>query len=253
MGVASLFPARTRPFLRAARASVQAAALRGNQVSCPICGGNFRRFLEFRGRQNARCPRCGALERHRAALTILQTQTNLFTAQLRVLHFAPEQGLSRILRAARNLDYVTADIRPGAADLTMDITDIDAPDESFDVVLCSHVMEHIQDDMQAMREIRRILRRDGWAFIIVPFDPSRTEIYEDPTITSPEGRLAAFGQSDHVRYYSASGFEQRLQQAGFSVQRAEVDDPELRERYSLINAGVIEDWAALCTPTKGRG
>jgi SAM-dependent methyltransferase len=238
-------PAQVKSLLRAARNGVLSTLLRGNEVHCPVCAGDFRRFRAFRGRPNALCPRCGSLERHRAAKAILESQTNLFTDHLRVLHFAPEPGLSKLLRLAPNLDYETADLEPGLADRVVDITAIDAADGAFDVILCSHVLEHIPDDGQAMREIRRVLSPAGWAFLVVPFDATRTAVFEDPSIVTREDRLAAFGQEDHVRWYSAAGFEERLRKAGLSVRQVHVDNPDERRRFAVYRADV-PDWAAIC-------
>ena len=186
----------------------------GGDVYCSVCDGRYSRFLSFRGRRGASCPRCGSLERHRHAMEVWKRETNLFRAPLRVLHVAPESSLEPVLRKQDNLEYVTGDITPGRADRVVDLTNIDAADESFDVVLCSHVLEHIVDDVGAMSEIRRILRPDGWAYLSVPFDPSRDEIYEDPALVTAKERAAAFGQWDHVRWYSEQGFLTRVELAG---------------------------------------
>jgi ubiquinone/menaquinone biosynthesis C-methylase UbiE len=129
--------------------------------------------------------------------------------------------------------------------MMLDLTAIDASDQSFDVVLASHVLEHIPEDEQAMREIRRVLAPGGWAFLVVPFDPDREVSYEDPLITSREGRKAAFGQEDHVRWYAGPDFEKRLERAGFSVERVEVTSPTERARFKLGGNGAA-DWAVLC-------
>jgi len=129
--------------------------------------------------------------------------------------------------------------------MVLDLTAIDAPDQSFDVVLASHVLEHIPDDGCAMREIRRVLAPGGWAFLVVPFDPDRQVTYEDPSITTEEGRKAAFGQEDHVRWYAGEDFEKRLERAGFSVERVEVDAPAERARFVLDGNGVA-DLAVIC-------
>lgn len=245
-----LVPSPARMLLRtswdSALSSALSVALRGPGLHCPVCGGDFRVFRAFRGRQVAMCPGCRSLERHRAALLIWRSQTNLFDEPLRVLHFAPEPGLETLLRAAPNLDYVTADIEPGVADRVIDITGIDAPDGAFDVVLCSHVLEHIPDDARAMREIRRVLSPTGWAFLVVPTDPGRQEVYEDPSIVTPEGRLAAFGQADHVRWYTGAAFEERLRLAGFAVRRVQVDDAETRFRC-VTERFDSPDYATICT------
>jgi SAM-dependent methyltransferase len=219
----SAIPAGLKHRLRAAYGQVSAIALRGGNVHCSVCGGSFRRFLPYNGRPNAACPRCGSKERHRAAVAFWRDRLGLFTDPLRVLHVAPEHWLDRLLRAAPNLTYITGDLEPGKADIVLDLTAVDSPDGSFDVVLCSHVLEHIPDDTKALSEIRRILTPSGRAFLVVPHDPALTDTYEDPTITTPEGREAAFGQFDHVRFYSRTGFEARVRAAGFEVENLSQD------------------------------
>ena len=155
------------------------------------------------------------MERHRLLLLYLKKRTNHFPSPLRLLHFAPEPMLQRLFSELPNLDYITADYAPGAG-LRTDITHLAVADRSIDVILCLHVLEHIPNDRLAMTELRRVLRPDGWAILQVPIDPSREKTYEDPTITSPEGRLAHFGQEDHVRWFGRD-YAERLRGAGFRV------------------------------------
>jgi SAM-dependent methyltransferase len=167
-------------------------------------------------RQNAKCPRCGASERHRHLWLYLRNRTNLFSKRLRVLHFGPEWAIEKRLRRCPSLDYTSADLDPDRAMVRMDITDIPRPDESFDVALCSHVLEHVPDDGKAMSELYRILKPAGWAIVMVPIDHERAQTYEDPSIVSPEDRERLFWQADHVRLYGRD-FKERLEQAGFEV------------------------------------
>lgn len=239
-------PGRAIAGARRIRRAWKAHALRGDVVECPLCGGTFRAFLPVNGRDGASCPRCGSVERHRAAWIYLRDHTNLLTDRLRVLHVAPEPGLEERLRAAPHLDYVTGDLLDPAADVRLDLTAIDAPDGAFDVVLCSHVLEHIEDDVQAMREIRRVLSPAGWAYLVVPVARDRDVIYEDATITTRQGRLAAFGQEDHVRWYTGPGFEDRLVRAGLGVARVEMADAAPADRHRLIAVGgLAHDWAVV--------
>nr|MDZ8202865.1 methyltransferase domain-containing protein [Dendronalium sp. ChiSLP03b] len=113
---------------------------------------------------------------------------------------------------------MTADISMPSAMVKMDITDIQYPDNTFDVIYCSHVLEHVVDDRKAMREFHRVLTNKGWAVLQVPIERPETT-YEDPSITDPAERLKAFGHPEHVRCYSAKDYEQRLIDAGFSVKR----------------------------------
>jgi SAM-dependent methyltransferase len=159
-----------------------------------------------------------------------------------VLHVAPEACLEPRLRSLIGRGYVTADVRPGRADLTMDVMNIQSPDETYDRIICSHVLEHVDDDRQAMREFRRVLKTDGEAYLLVPItNGERT--YEDPAITDPRDRERAFGQRDHVRKYGRDYLE-RLRACEFDVEVLRVSDlagPEDAERMGLapVSAGEI--------------
>jgi predicted SAM-dependent methyltransferase len=115
-----------------------------------------------------------------------------------------------------NLDYVSADINSPLAMVKMDITNIPCEDNSFDTILCSHVLEHVMDDQKAMRELFRVLKPEGWAILQVPIDCERDKTFEDPNIVSPEDREKFFGLSDHVRVYGLD-YKDRLEKAGFKV------------------------------------
>lgn len=190
----------------------------GEAVHCPCCNGFFPRFIAGGPvlRPNACCPRCGSLERHRLLWLYLQEKTDFFTSRLSVLHVAPEAVFQEKFKRLTNLDYLSADIASPLAMIQMDITEIPFPDNTFDVILCSHVLEHIPDDRRAMAEIFRVLKPGGWAILQVPIDMKREVTYEDPTITEPEERRRHFGQDDHVRWYGKD-YGERLSSAGFDV------------------------------------
>jgi len=159
-----------------------------------------------------------------------------------MLHFAPERCFADRLRSAPNVDWLSADLLDPSAMLKVDITRIQLPDESFDAIYCSHVLEHVPDDGTAMRELARVLKPSGWAIVQVPIASPTT--YEDPTITDPAERERVFGQWDHVRTYGHD-VEQRLSAAGFVVQRFSARDvatPEECERMSLRE----NDWIYFC-------
>ena len=132
-----------------------------------------------------------------------------------MLHIAPEAQLSRILTHVKNLDYLSADLSSKRAMVKMDITNIQYPDNSFDIIYCSHVLEHVPDDRQAMSEFYRGLKPGGWAILQVPL-ADRDVTYEDFSITDPVEREKHFGQHDHVRWYGRD-FTDRLVQSGFDV------------------------------------
>ena len=140
---------------------------------------------------NPICPRCGAQARHRA-LCLLHERTNLYSEELSVLHFAPERALRRIAEAP-NLRYLSADLDAPDAMEHFDITAIPRPDDSFDAILCIHVLEHVPDDRAAMRELARVLRPGGWAIVMVPLDLGLPETYRTRRSSLPRSASAPTG------------------------------------------------------------
>ena len=117
----------------------------------------------------------------------------------------------------QNLEYITADIESPLAKLKMDIHDIPLEDNSIDVIFCNHVLEHVRDDIQALNEMKRVLKPGGWAILQIPFFyPLKEQTYEDASITDPKEREKAFGQDDHVRMYGKD-YGERLASVGFEV------------------------------------
>lgn len=190
----------------------------GDQCTCPCCNGNFRKFLLFgiNQRVNAQCPRCGSLERHRLLWLYLKNRTNFFVDNLKVLHFAPEYTFQVKFKLLPNIVYTSADLYSPIAMVKMDITNIDYHDNSFDVIFCNHVLEHIVDDRKAMRELFRVLRPGGWAILQSPIDQKLDRTFEDPSIVRPKDRERVFGRKDHVRVYGRD-YKDRLEQVGFTV------------------------------------
>jgi SAM-dependent methyltransferase len=193
---------------------------RGHQVSCPLCGRSFDRFMDAWNRPNAICWRCGSHERHRALWLFLEQRPELLADAGSLLHFAPEWALRRRFSGMAHLRYVTADLSDPDVDLHLDLTALALPDACFEAVVCSHVLEHVSDDRAAMSELRRITAPGGWCVVMVPLDLDRPHTYEDPAITTPEDRERAYRQHDHLRLY-ASDIGDRLQQAGFAIERVE--------------------------------
>lgn len=191
---------------------------------CAICGCSAPRFSPIGAppREDAQCLHCGSLERHRLSWLFLRTRTDLFDPMPKtMLHVAPQPCLAKRFRAHLGDGYLSADLCPDRAMVRMDITDIGCPDESLDFVFCSHVLEHVDDDRRAMRELHRVLRRGGQAIVLVPITGDRT--YEDPRITDPGEREKAFGQEDHVRRYGPDVVD-RLHEAGFTVEVTRASD-----------------------------
>jgi SAM-dependent methyltransferase len=222
----------------AARQARQRANLLRSKVGpwaleCPLCGWRCARFSPYGDppRPHARCPRCGSLERHRYLHFFLTSESRLWRARpLRLLHFAPEPCFEH-LRRMPGVDYLSADLVSPTADLHLDITQMPLDDASFDAVLCSHVLEHVDDDVKALKEIFRILRPGGWALVLVPLQESRETTLEDPSVTDPAERRRLFGQHDHVRLYGRD-FPRRPETAGFTVECVDsVGSPEQRRRH----------------------
>ena len=206
-----------KPLLRATRSFVYRVIYRGTGRWCPVCERPSRRFAPFGNprRAQAMCPHCGALERHRLLALFFDKKTNLYTRpDLRMLHVAPEPCFEPHLRGRVGAGYLTADLEDPHADVRMDITHIEYPDATFDVIYCSHVLEHVSDDRAALRELHRVLKPDGWALIMVPITAERT--FEDPSVTDPKERERRFGQDNHVRRYGRD-FVGRLKDALFNV------------------------------------
>lgn len=200
-----------------------ALARRGDRVFCTCCGNTSLRFVAFGSprRPTARCPHCGALERHRTLWPHIRARLKPRT---RVVHFAPEPVLADNITRVSEITYTAADLEPSSAGLASDvevvaadITDQPWPDASFDIAIVSHVLEHVPDDLAAMRELRRVITPEGAVFSHHPFDPGRWHTFEAPGVVSPEERLRVFGQDDHVRIYGRD-LPARWTRAGFDVE-----------------------------------
>lgn len=183
---------------------------------CPICKyDGIMIGVGHPPRWNARCARCGSRERHRLLwLWVTHDGINRLTGK-RILHFAPEKALRRALHG--NPGYETADLRQRGVTHQVDITRLLMAAETYDFVIANHVLEHIDDDRLAMRELFRILRPNGIALLTVPVNPTRHQTYEDGAITNPLQRVAHFSAPDHRRYYGLD-FADRLSDAGFKVE-----------------------------------
>ena len=195
----------------------------GNKFTDPIDGKTFRAFLPYgynKIRNNVLSPSTYSLERHRLLWLYLKNETSFFKAKLKVLHFAPESALMNQFKKLKNLSYDTIDLNSPIADIKADICDLPFLDNSYDFILCNHVLEHIIDDNKAMKELYRVLKKNGIGIFQVPMDYNRDTTFEDFSVTNKKERNKLFGQYDHVRIYGLDFFD-RLQKAGFSVKRCE--------------------------------
>jgi len=217
--------------------------LKGNKYTDPIDNKSFRKFLPYGyevQRQNVLSPSTLSLERHRLLWLYLTNETNFFTSKKKVLHMAPEQCfLSRFKKL--NHEYITADIDSPIADVKADIVNLPFTDNSFDVVLCNHVLEHIQDDTKAMKELFRVMKKGGMGIFQVPQDLNRDVTFEDNSITDPKERAKIFGQYDHVRVYGRDYFD-KLRSVGFKVEEVnyyQKISSELSSRYRLMEGELL--------------
>ena len=219
-------------------------SLRGDRYTDPIDGKSFRKFLPYgyeHQRENVLSPSTLSLERHRLLWLYLKEHTTFFTKPHKVLHFAPEQAFYSRFRKLQNLEYTTTDLESPLADVKADICDLPFEDNSFDFILCNHVLEHIPEDQKAMQELYRILAQGGTAILQIPQDLSREHTFEDDSITDPKERAKIFGQYDHVRVYGRDYFD-KLRKIGFRVEEVDLTasmDPALVEKYRLAKGEII--------------
>ena len=192
---------------------------------CPICETNHEKFNQFGyiPRNDALCPNCGSLERHRLSCLVIENKIkNLHVNDKTMLHIAPEKVFMTKFYDLFGENYLTADLYDKNVKLKMDITNIEYPNESFDYIYCSHVLEHIQDDKKAMRELNRVLKKDGWAILLVPI-VTKGPTEEDFSINTPKERMKHYGHPDHVRNYGCD-YKERLEESGWKVEVIYAED-----------------------------
>ena len=214
---------------------------RASNYFCPICQYWHRRFLPFglNARPNAACPECGSLERHRFMWRYLRDELKILHRRYRILHIAPEPCIQMRLNSLSNLKYLAIDLYNVNVDKNMDLTALSFCKSSFDLVLCSHVLEHIQNDNLAISEIARVLSKRGTLIAMVPIDYERKVTFEDPTIATPKERNIAFGHPYHVRI-CGNDYGARIAKGGFNVRQVESWHlPKHLRRLERINKTTI--------------
>lgn len=223
---------------------VLAFILKGNTFTDPIDGKSFRSFLPYgygTQRNNVLSPSTLSLERHRLLWLYLKNETDFFSSEKSVLHFAPEQAFYKRFRKMKNLDYTTTDLESPLADVKADICNLPFKDNSYDIILCNHVLEHIPNDTKAMQELFRVLKPNGMAILQIPQDLLRETTFEDDSITDKVERAKIFGQYDHVRVYGRDYFD-KLRSIGFIVKEVDYTttlSAKAIEEYCLAKGEVI--------------
>ena len=217
---------------------------RGKKYTDPIDDSNYSKFLSYgykTVRKNALCPGTLSLERHRLLWLYLDKETNFLSSNLKVLHVAPEQVFYKKFKKLKNWEYLTFDLNSPIADIKGDLTSTNFKDESFDLIICNHVLEHIEDDKSALDEMYRILKYNGISILQVPINVKRENTFEDLSIKSKIQREKYFGQYDHVREYGLD-FKDRVEQAGFKVEMINYSkkiSQDLVIKYGLMKDDLI--------------
>lgn len=211
---------------------------KGNNFTDPIDERTYRKLLPYgyeKVRQNVLSPGSMTLERHRLLWLYLKNETDFFSQKLRVLHVAPEQAFYERFKKMNNLEYITCDLDSPIAQVKADIQNLPFEDNFFDVILCNHVLEHVESDEKALTELFRVMKPNGWGIFQVPIRYSLEKTFEDPTITDRKERIEKFGQYDHVRVYGMDYYN-RLAKAGFEVEKVnyseKLSDKEIK-RFAL--------------------
>jgi SAM-dependent methyltransferase len=220
--------------------------LKGNKFTDPIDGNSFRMFLPYgygTQRNNVLSPSTLSLERHRLLWLYLQNETNFFTSteKIKVLHFAPEQEFYKRFKKQTNLEYTTTDLLSPLADVKADICNLPFQDNTYDIILCNHVLEHIPDDTKAMQELYRVMKPGGMGIFQIPQDLKRAVTFSDDSITDQKERAKIFGQYDHVRVYGRDYFD-KLRTIGFRVEEVDYTSTissDLVEKYCLAKGEII--------------
>ena len=181
----------------------------GNSFQCTVCDFKMSRFITLKNNDKL-CPRCGSLARTRRLWEFIEPKAK----DVKILHFSPSKSIKTRLASLKNVSYVTTDYAGEfEAMKRLNIEAIDEPDNQYDIVICYHVLEHIENDLKAMQELFRITKSDGICIIQTPFKTG--EVYEDSSLRTEDERLLHFGQEDHVRIYSIEGLMERLSTTGF--------------------------------------
>ena len=190
------------------------------------------------------CPHCGASDRDRLYACYLEKRLTLCDGweQILLLDIAPSLPLTNFIDKYKKITHHTADLLMADVDRVIDITNMPEIDSnSYDILICSHVLEHVNDDKKALSELYRVLKPGGWGIIMVPINLTIDQIDEDPSVTDVGERWRRFAQDDHVRLYNKSGFIERVEAAGFTLKQFGIDyfGKLAFEEYGISNASVL--------------
>ena len=213
--------------------SIMSIAYIGNKYSCNICDFKMSHFIQLENKDEL-CPKCGSLGRTRRLWSLLEDKVK----GKKILHFSPSKSIKAKLASLKDIEYITSDYAGEFnAQKKLNIKAIDEPNDEFDIIICYHILEHIDEDIQAMKELKRILKPGGISFIQTPFKEG--EIYEDESVKTEEDRLFHFGQKDHLRIYSIDGLDDRLKGVGFETELLrfnEVNNKGYKKNETIIIA-----------------
>lgn len=202
---------------------IRKISLKGGNVYCCVCEKKFLTFLPSgdEPKAHARCPGCNSIDRQRQLYKLSCDFIAQNKANTSLLHIAPEFALSERFRKNKRVNYFAIDKFESGYHYpkyvqAMDITDLKFQDNTFDIILCSHVLEHIEQDTLAIQNLLKVLKPTGICYIVVPYFPELATTYHNPNANTDALRLLNYGQSDHVRKYGLD-FSERLTSAGCHV------------------------------------
>jgi SAM-dependent methyltransferase len=206
-----------------------------SSIVCPLCHYTAEQFSPIGtspSRRNGKCPQCMSYERHRLIWWYVCEQ-GLLTDGARVLDIAPMPALRKAMCERYALDYISVDLGARPADVKMDLENLAFADESYDAIFCMHVLEHVDNDRRAMKELHRVLRPGGWAVLMVPINENNPVTDEDPNVMDPLERERRFGQGDHVRLYGAD-YISRCESAGLRMQVVSIEKTDIIARHAFM-------------------
>ncbi len=243
-------------FLKKMRSNYRIYKYEGDKYQCPFCGFSSRDFLQIglahnaiqkyeiigAGIRNGGCAKCSSIDRDRLLYAYFKNELKIFknNEAYSILHFAPEKMLSEEFLKYRYKDYICTDkfmkgYEYPSYTINMDILDIQFPKDHFDLIICNHVLEHIEDDLTAMNQLLKVLKPNGIAVLQVPISKKLKKTYEDWNIKTDKDREKHFGQYDHVRIYGQD-YREILEDVGFKVNRINIS-----EKYKRYGVNPKED------------